>query len=274
MRFRYTMILSAVLAFSVSAFGWDSKPKPWDELKGCRLLEHFGNDGDSFHVMHKGKEYIFRLCFVDCPETSDSVKHRVEEQAEWWGVTEDAVLRTGAAATAFSQELLKGGFTVFTRYEDARGRSALKRNFAMIRVGDGYLSEALVSAGLARVYGYPVVTPDGQAAKSFRSHLDELEKEAKGERKGAWATTGLKPSAADMGSGAGKLYKLTRQVALYSDAAAPQFMGNVPVGAVIFVPEQPVEPMVKLRAPLRGKVVSGKCRRRDLAGGVTSTEPE
>ena len=263
-----------LLVLCTFAFGWDAEPKPWDELVGCRLLANPSNDGDSFHVEHKGKEYIFRLCFVDCAETSHDYKDRVEDQAEWWGIETEEVLRYGAEAAAFTREILKGKFTVFTRYEDARGQSALKRNFAMIKVGEKYLCEILVEAGLARTYGYPCVLPTGQSATSFRSHLDKLEKQAKRARKGAWATNNLK-LADDMEKlGPGKQYTLTRQVAMYADTPAATFMGNPQPGTVIFVPEQTAGPMVKLRAPLHGRVVSAQCRRRELAGGVKSAMPD
>ncbi len=259
---RYRAALTILLVFSISAIGWGAKPKPWDELSGCRIIPHSGNDGDSFHVDHDGKEYIFRLCFVDCPESSDSLQKRVEEQAEWWGIEERAVLLRGADATVFTRNFLKDEFTVFTRYDDARGRSVLKRNFAMIRVGNRFLCEALVKAGLARTYGYPCVLPTGQSAKSYRAQLDLLEERARNERKGAWATTDLKPLDDD--EVPGKQITLTRALALYGDPSG-QYVGNAKVGSVVFVPEQPERRMVKLRAPLRGRVVDAQCRRRDLA---------
>ncbi len=254
--------------FCTSAFGLDRTPKPWNKLTGCRLLAHYGNDGDSFHVEHRGKEYIFRLHFVDCPETSDDYEDRVKEQAMWWGIEMKDVLRYGAEATVLTRDLLKGSFTVFTRYEDARGMSSMKRNFAMIKVGEKYLCEHLVTAGLARTYGYSVVTPTGQAAKSFRSHLDKLEEQAKRARKGAWVTNDLKPAGDSKDAGSGTQYTLTRQVAVYADTPAATFMGNLKAGTVIFVPEQSDGPMVKLRGPLHGRVVSVQCRRRELANRV------
>jgi len=44
------------------------RAQSWQELTGCKFAEQDFNDGDSFHVKHKGKEYIFRLYFVDTPE--------------------------------------------------------------------------------------------------------------------------------------------------------------------------------------------------------------
>jgi endonuclease YncB( thermonuclease family) len=247
------------------ALGAGRKSNSWEKLSGCRLLPNPANDGDSFHVKHKGKEYLFRLYFVDCPETTDVVPERLKDQAKWWHIEKDAVMPYGREAAVFTREFLKRGFTVFTRYEDARGRSAMKRNFAMVRVRGTFLSEALVEAGLARVYGYARVLPDGRAAKSYRSHLDDIEADARAERKGAWVASGLRPDDADAN---GRQVSLKRYVALYADDSSVRFLGMLKRGVIVFVPEQPDKSMVKIRAPLHGKVVDGQCRRRELRGSL------
>ena len=43
---------------------------PWVTLQGGHFLVKRANDGDSFHISVAGKEYIFRLYFVDTPETT------------------------------------------------------------------------------------------------------------------------------------------------------------------------------------------------------------
>src|SRR5207253_784664 len=58
---------------------------PWVALHGCHFLRKRANDGDSFHVSVSGKEYIFRLYFVDAPETTTEFRDRVEEQAKYFG---------------------------------------------------------------------------------------------------------------------------------------------------------------------------------------------
>jgi hypothetical protein len=40
----------------------------WQTIRGCRLIEHDANDGDSFHVEADGEERLFRLYFVDTPK--------------------------------------------------------------------------------------------------------------------------------------------------------------------------------------------------------------
>lgn len=78
----------------------------WETLKGCRLLPNESNDGDSFHVEHDGKEYIFRLYFADSPESSMQVAERVAQQADDFGVGEEAVLRAGKDAAQFTERAL------------------------------------------------------------------------------------------------------------------------------------------------------------------------
>ena len=92
-----------------------SAEKKWMKLRGCELIEHAANDGDSFHVSHEGDHYIFRLCFVDTPETSQAFPSRVKKQAKWWRVSKDDVIQGGEAATEFTKKFLAEPFTVFTQ---------------------------------------------------------------------------------------------------------------------------------------------------------------
>lgn len=100
--------------------------KDWEILADCKLKNAMGNDGDSFHVLHGGKEHIFRLYFVDTPETSSDFPDRVKEQAGYFRITPDQALRLGREAESFTRKFLKEGtFTVYTCWEDAKGDSAL-----------------------------------------------------------------------------------------------------------------------------------------------------
>jgi len=51
--------------------------EPWVVLNQCQLIPNESNDGDSFHVRAAGKEYLFRLYFVDAPETAESFPERL-----------------------------------------------------------------------------------------------------------------------------------------------------------------------------------------------------
>ena len=56
---------------------WGATPasaeRKWRLKENCRVLENESNDGDSFHVKWNTQKYIFRLLFVDCPETDQRI---------------------------------------------------------------------------------------------------------------------------------------------------------------------------------------------------------
>lgn len=179
---------------------------PWTMIGGCSLVAWEGNDGDSFLVecpgQKPGKEVsrVFRLYYVDTPESEDSLPERLEEQRAYWDLPDiRTVVKMGEAAKRFSRQFLAGGFCVHTLWEDAMGRTARGRQFAMVSVDGNDLGLALVRNGLARVYGK---TPEAEVldgAGGYRSgpgdwwgRLRQAEALAKRERKGCWAYSGVK----------------------------------------------------------------------------------
>lgn len=156
----------------------------WTMLENCRLLRRSGNDGDSFHVQHDGKEYIIRLYYVDAPETNLSYPDRVREQAGYFQIDEQDALRLGKEAVRFTERMLASGpFTVVTRWEDARGNSRLPRHYGFVVTGQGDLDELLMAEGFVRLYGKRVESAAG--SKKYQA-LKRLEQEARRERVGAW----------------------------------------------------------------------------------------
>lgn len=148
----------------------------WETLRDCRLIPNEFNDGDSFHVRASGEEHIFRLYFADTPESSDQVPERLAEQAAEFGVSEAEVMRAGKAAAEFTQRALQRPFTVTTRWQNARGASALPRYYATITTAEGKdLAELLVAAGLARAHG---VVADVPRARDME-HYEALERRAR-----------------------------------------------------------------------------------------------
>jgi endonuclease YncB( thermonuclease family) len=162
----------------------------WSVFENAQLIDSDFNDGDSFHVRCGKTEYIFRLYFVDAPETSNEYPDRVSEQAQYFGMEPKAALKLGGAAARFTAGFLARGFTVYTRKEDARGNSERKRYFAMIKVGDRWLSDELVSRGLARIYGMATDLPDGSPARKVRADLKVLERAAQRNEEGGWQRSG------------------------------------------------------------------------------------
>ena len=158
----------------------------WLTYENCQLLPNAANDGDSFHVRAAGKEYIFRLYFVDTPETDASIPDRLADQAKHFGVTAPQTLQIGVEAERFSRAKLARPFTVVTCKEDARGRSQLPRYFAFIEVNGESLAEDLVANGLARVYGAPAQGPKTSSPALEKQQLLQLESRAKAQKLGGW----------------------------------------------------------------------------------------
>lgn len=178
----------------------------WQVFTECRLEESAANDGDSFLVRANRRQYVFRLYFVDAPETVTSFPERVREQAAYWNIGVEPCLETGRRAALFAAGFLKDGFTVYTRRIDARGSGRRRRYFAMVETGEGFLSEALVRNGLARIYGMYTDLPDGRPGYRFISELRAAEREARNAKRGAWglAATGRAGSGGNDAGGAAR----------------------------------------------------------------------
>ena len=179
-RFALIVVLSGLTGSQLGAHG------KWVTLDNCILIPNASNDGDSFHVRAKRKEYIFRLYFADAPETDAGLADRLEEQARYFGITVAQTLQLGERARNFTNEKLSKPFTVLTCREDALGRSKLERLYAIVRVDNMDLAEELVENGLARVHGTSA-TPTGlPQADGEWAKLERLEAEAKREEIGGW----------------------------------------------------------------------------------------
>lgn len=159
---------------------------PWVTLQGGHFLTKRANDGDSFHISVAGTEYIFRLYFVDAPETTTEFRDRVEEQANYFGITVDENTVLGGLAKAFTREKLSQPFIVRTCWQDAMGRSRLPRFYAFVQTSNGDLAEQLIENGLARVHGAQA-SPEGvTSARREWQKLTRLERKAKQEKVGGW----------------------------------------------------------------------------------------
>lgn len=164
-----------------------TEAKRWRVYENCTLIDNPANDGDSFHVRYNRRRYIFRLYFVDAPESDNSVPDRVAEQAAYWGITPQDAIRLGKEAKKFTEKFLENGFTAYSKLADAMGRSEKDRDYAVIRVGNKDLGEELVRNGLARIHGMGIDLPDGTSERMMWWRLKSAEREAKTNLRGAWA---------------------------------------------------------------------------------------
>ena len=163
-----------------------SGSKEWIVLKNCRLIPNPANDGDSFHVSVGPNEYLFRLYFVDAPETDEMIPRRLVEQAKYFAIAVPQAIEVGRAAKEFTRQKLSEPFTVFTHMSDAMGQSRLERFYAFVQTNQGDLGEQLVRNGLARTYGFKTTPPGLRNSQEESAKLQQLEDQAKKERIGAW----------------------------------------------------------------------------------------
>lgn len=168
--------------------GSDKEVGVWQVLDNCRLIQSEDNDGDSFLIQYGNETDIFRLYYVDTLETNNIYTDRIQDQARYFSISDQDVITSGELAAQFSKLFLRGTFTVFTKWEDARG-SGPKRYYALIKKDDRYLSMELVKNGLARIYGMPTkqAWPTGYAPRTYLSRLKNTERQTQRSRTGIWA---------------------------------------------------------------------------------------
>lgn len=179
----------------------------WSRLTGCRWMENESNDGDSFHVQYQGREYIFRLYFVDCCETDQQIPERVRQQAEFLKIPTARVLQAGQAARAFSHGLLaRQPFTVVTKWEDAKGASHLPRHYAFVLFGENDrtdLASTLAQNGLVRIFGMPADPPGSVTGAQFQSHLLKFDAQARSRHLGIFGDLTPTASSGDASAAGG-----------------------------------------------------------------------
>ena len=163
--------------------------EPWVTLKDCHYVANDANDGDSFHVRSGNKKYLFRLYFVDAPETDLEFGERVDEQAKYFGVTTPQTIQVGEVAKNFVRAKLSHPFIVRTCMQDALGRSKMERFYAFVEVDHRDLGEELVANGLARLHGTDSRPPGMNSVEVEWQKLEQLERAAKQQKVGAWGVS-------------------------------------------------------------------------------------
>jgi TolA-binding protein len=181
---RFSCLAALLCAAPSSHAGVSGK---WEKFEDCVLTDGY-MDGDSFHVRANNKDIIIRLYFVDCPETNKEFEDRNADQSTYFGISETQVVPLGLKGERFTKKELSGKkFTVWTRWEDARGNSQQQRFYGIVKIGKEDLADLLVANGLARVYGGTTVLPNGTSIDARFEQLRQLERRAKAKRLGGWA---------------------------------------------------------------------------------------
>lgn len=266
----------AVLALASLFLPGVADAKRWYVKEGCRLLPNASNDGDSFHVRHNKREYIYRLYFVDAPETDDRIPERLVEQGAYFGIADPkVVIKVGKEAADFSRKFLAGEFTVMTKGADARGSSDKSRDYAFVMVGKEDLAVELVRNGLARIYGLQEDPPEGPSATLIRQRLSTAEREAKAQKRGAWAYSGGATTSRNMPRSAvpapvpvtpvtEQELVLPRSIAYYS-LIDSRYLGAIPQGSTVLVLRAESSTMLRIRFQAKpGTYFEAQCKRADL----------
>lgn len=158
----------------------------------AQLVESKNNEADTLRIKPSptAEEAVFRLYFVDAPETTLASPQTVQEQARWFVTTQEKVLKAGVEATAYVTELLrKHPFMLYTRWASVPNSS---RYYAMIKValkpGEyTHLDELLMRAGYARAGGVACDPPEGVLdANDYGLRLVKLGTKAREEKVGIW----------------------------------------------------------------------------------------
>jgi len=182
-----------------------SKPAPGSEKSGgyelyrrCTLVDVRNNDGDSFMVqLPGGKQAVFRLYFVDTPESAfrryaggETNYERIRQQAaEMGGITPEQAVEIGKQGKHFTLGLLAGHpFDIYTRWDSPFNDNRFHAHLAVMQDGKPrWLDELLIERGLARIKTKPADLPDGTPAAKHLARLKDLERAAKRAEIGAWS---------------------------------------------------------------------------------------
>jgi endonuclease YncB( thermonuclease family) len=249
--------VAAMLVFLCGATDLHAAKK-WRVYENCTLIENPANDGDSFHVRVNKRHYIFRLYWADTPETDLAVPERVTEQSQYFGLSDQETIKYGKEAKKFSEDFMKGGFTVHTKFADAMGRSDRDRDYAIIEKDGKYLHIELVRAGLARIHGFQELAPDMPSPGTMRMRIKGAEAEAKKEKKGAWSE----------GSGQGETLSgprtLTRTITVLDTEDPSKALGMLRAGAQVEIlgVESPTLIRIQFKAGTEDR--EGLCQKADL----------
>jgi endonuclease YncB( thermonuclease family) len=188
------MVRFCVLAVCAVLLGSHAvlQARQWERLEGCEYFEGVYSDGDSIEVRRDGKQYVFRLYFVDCVEKNPASRARRRTQGQYFGLKASGgtPLRAAYLAKNCTRKKLREPFTVYTRWQlvDPDGDNPAVRAFVETAGGED-LATLLVSEGLAIIrHGETAVAdhPNGRGSPEISADLRKAEAEARSRKRGAW----------------------------------------------------------------------------------------
>lgn len=161
----------------------------YEKFPQSTLVEHRQNDGDSFVVrLPNGREEIFRLYFVDAPESAfrryangETNTERIRQQAhDMGGLTPEQTIELGRKAKRYTLELLASRpFTLFTRWDSPFKDNRFHAHIEVVEGGKSrWLDELLMERGFVRIKTKPADLPDGTPAARHLETLRRLRKTA------------------------------------------------------------------------------------------------
>ncbi len=236
----------------------------WTAIRGAQLNEERYYDGDSFELRTARSRRMYRLYFVDAPETDLSFPDRVQEQADYWRISIERTLELGEEARRFVREFARGGVTVHHRREDAAGRT--ERTYGLVEAGGRWLDEALVEAGLARLHGKGTDLPDGIAEHRHWARLRAAERRAKEAKVGAWSDrrTPAERLRADAEIEPGPAKIRRDAAALNVENRMPRVLGVLRAGREVEVVRAETPAVIRIRYATPGGPVEALVSREDL----------
>ena len=251
-----------ILLFILLSPSTRGEEEKWKVFENCTLMENASNDGDSFHVKYNAREYIFRLYWVDAPETDARYPDRNADQAVDMNISMDEVVKLGKDAGKFAAEQLKEPFTVYTTYQDARGASDLKRYYAMVETKQGFLSQILLENGYARLKGYQ---PDPPGPLSRRTYYMRLSGIAKKKPKPGAAATNNSASPTPIGSPVGQTYTAKKSILIFKEKPPHAPAGTIKAGTKVSVISEAEAGRVKVTFTFpNGRSYTGLCFKTDV----------
>lgn len=173
------------------------KANGYEVYHGCTLVDVRNNDGDSFTIqLPGGKQAVFRLYFVDTPESAfrryaggETNHERIRQQAaEMGGITPEQAVEIGKQGKHFTLGLLASRpFDLYTRWDSPFHDDRFHAHIEVKQDGKTrWLDELLIERGLARIKTKPADLPDGTPASKHLARLKELERAAKRAETGVW----------------------------------------------------------------------------------------